>query len=958
MNNLQVLIENIRTAISFPETVLPDQMQVYARDYAECCTECNRRMMQCIQHIRSGNIAEGIRLAEMKPNLTEMYLSLDFAEREEWVDIVSTLGFDTPQQLAGGQLKELNDMYLKMSPLEPLLRWHRLHALNGSSIRERLEILRAIAKADPENLFWNDDQEKFEQARISELKKEIQNAIASKNSEQIHSLYDELNPDNWLVPPPKEFRQQLCVTVLQGYADLMLHYHAAFDYSQASAIYGQIQQLLAANKMKIPSEIERIIRPVVLWLNETQKQSALQNEFIRCSVALQQALETECPVPTLERLYYALCTAASQAGTIISAELEELYRSQISAHELRKSRTTKIVITSIVCVCLLISSLIAWGLFQQHRTKRIQEILETLQKIETEKRFEDIAGTIQRIETDSSDIAGHAEIVANIERLRSLFKEDEERAKDFERYYAQAFASLDVTEKPDINQLRQIKIAVDQAETLARSSQEKTKFSELKRKFDSMFSARKREIDLAYSEKLTEISEAFNELRKNTSLPKNELLSQLQEVIRQIETLQKRNSDVSLSMKEQGQTLLDSITSYQKKTEKEIEQDNAFQNLIKHVPDWAAYKTSLQEFVAKYSDHSASMDAADVLKELDMIKDAAVPLNDLIKDYSKHTDNFSSLQKESGKLWKRFEELSSKISGSPDVLFSQGKILETLSKTEPFTTESFKTTESLLKSLSQREVYPWVDEKENWYYLVKKPDKEGNYPYITTFVSEEKTFRIRDNEFNRNKILVGTQYQFSIAAMKKIDVIRDNAAEVVCELLEKMLSVNGIDPILKCVFLDSFISDLSKIDPIFASNFKRYHEIVQKSGVDMFTNWMDVNSKNTIPQRNLAKAALERLPDIKGLAEKTQKEQSQLKNLVGKIPPRFEWIGILSRKDGTWNCLTKSTLTNETGDIYILRQKTDNTVQPIKIGNISNDSIQVNSSSTSCLQCIPVFFKQ
>ncbi|MDR2440910.1 MAG: hypothetical protein LBE12_16230 [Planctomycetaceae bacterium] len=570
MNNLQVLIENIRTVMSFPETVLPDQIQTYARDYAECCAECNRRMLQCIQHIRSGNIAEGIRLAEMKPNLTEMYLSLDFTEREEWIDIVSTLGFDVPQPLSDGHLKELNDMYLKMSPLEPLLRWHRLHALNNSSIRERLEILRAIAKVDPENLFWNEDQEKFEKARITELNKEIQNAVTSKNSEQIHALYEELEPTNWLVPPPNEFRQKLCESKLQGYADLLLHYFAAFDYSQASAIYGQIQQLLATNNMAIPSDVERTIRPVVLWLNETQKQTVLQNEFMHCSTVLQQALETESPVSILERLYYALSTAASQAGTIIPPELEELYRSQISDYELRKSRTVKVVVTSIVCLCLLIGSLIAWGLFQRHHSNRVQEILATL---------------------------------------------------------------------------------------------------------------------------------------------------------------------------------------------------------------------------------------------------------------------------------------------------------------------------------------------------------------------------------------------------KKIDAIHNNAAEVVCELLEKMLSASGIDPILKCIFLDSFISDLSKIDPIFASNFKRYHEIVQKSGVDMFTNWMDVTSKNTIPQRNLAKAALDRLPDIKEITAKTLKEQSQLKNSIGNIYPQFEWIGILSRKDGTWNCQTKSTLNNATGDIYILRQKVDNTISPIKIGSVSNGKTQINTT-ISCLQCIPIFFKQ
>ncbi|MDR0610750.1 MAG: hypothetical protein LBG58_11615 [Planctomycetaceae bacterium] len=971
MNNLQVLIENIRMAVSFPETVLPDQIQKYAHDYAEYCTELNRRIMQSVQHIRSGNLAEGIRLAEMKPNLTEMYQTLDFLEREEWIDIVSTLGFEIPQPLSDGQLRELNDAYLKMSPLEPLLRQHRLHALNGSPIRQRLEILRAITKADPENLFWNEDQEKFEQARIAELNKEIQHAVASGNSDQIRTLYNELSNNNWRVLPPREFRQKLCVVMLRDDADNLLRYFAEFDYTQASALYEQIQRFLATNKMTLPPDIERTIRPAVLWLNETQKRYAFENEFMRCSVALQQALETESPLPTLERLYYALSTAASQAETVIPAELENLYRSQISDYEERKARAVKLTVASIVCACLLISGLIAWGLVQRHRSSRIQEVLETLQKIETEKRFDDIAGTIQRLETDSPYLTGQVEIVSIIERLRNLLKEDEERAKDFERYYTQASANLDTPEKPDIYKLQQIKIDVDQAEQLARLPQEKTKFSELKRKFDSLLSAQKKILDQAYNEKLAEISDAFNKFRKNNSLeisdafnkfrknnslPKNEILSQLQNFVQQMETLQKQNENVSPFMKEQGQTVLDSIILYQKKIENEIEQNNAFQNLIKTVPVWEDYKTALKNFITKYPDHPASTDAAEVLKELDAVKEVIVPLNNLIEVYSKHADDFNSLQKESEEMRERFELLSSKISGSAEALFSEGKILETLSKMKPFTSESFKATEPHLKNLSQRQVYPWVD-KEHWYYLTQKPDNAGNYQYITTLVSEEKTFRIRDNEFSRDKIFSETQYQFSITALKKIDAIQDNVTEVVCELLEKILSANGIDPILKCVFLDSLISDLSEIDPIFASNFKRYHEIVQKSGVDISTNWMDVTSKNTIPQRNLAKAALERLPNIKGLTATTLKELSQFKNSIGTFRPRFEWIGILSRKDGIWNCPTKSTLTGETGDIYILRQKADNTIQPIKIGSVAGGEIQINNTN-AYLQCSPVFFKQ
>ena len=252
MSDIQILIENIRKCITFPETVSPDQMQIHARHYAELCTELNRRMMQCVQQIRAGNIPEGIRLAEMKPNLTELYLSLDIPEWDDWNDIISTLGFDVPPPFPAELFRELNEAYLKLSPLEPLLRLHRLHALNGSPIRERLAYLRAIAKNDVENIFWREDQEVFEKARMKELNHEIQHAIESKDFRQIRSLHAELCASGWIQQPPLEYRRQLTGAVLQNEADLLMEKFSVFEYEEASDIYDRMQQILASERMVMP----------------------------------------------------------------------------------------------------------------------------------------------------------------------------------------------------------------------------------------------------------------------------------------------------------------------------------------------------------------------------------------------------------------------------------------------------------------------------------------------------------------------------------------------------------------------------------------------------------------------------------------------------------------------------------------------------------------------------------
>ncbi|MGL6196793.1 MAG: hypothetical protein ACRC2T_18430, partial [Thermoguttaceae bacterium] len=348
MHEFQLLIENIRTVISFPESSLPGKIQRYARDYAEACTELNRRMQQCIPSIRDGNVAEAVRLAEIPPNLPELYTLLDFPERDEWIDIVSTLAFDIPPAISSDQMRSLNEAYLKCSPLEPLFRWHRLHALNGSSIQSRLAIIRAIKKADPSNPFWSEDQEVFEKARISGLQKEINEATASKNSQAIKSLYNELNQPDWVIAPPKEFTHKLCTAVLDSHAEELRGHFASFDYIRGVKTRDDMQKILLANKMSMPESIAVSIRAAINWLEAMRLQKISQNEYSQCLRDLQEALKDETPQETLERLYYALSQAATKANVDIPEELSELYYAQISSNEVRHSRKYKLLVASII----------------------------------------------------------------------------------------------------------------------------------------------------------------------------------------------------------------------------------------------------------------------------------------------------------------------------------------------------------------------------------------------------------------------------------------------------------------------------------------------------------------------------------------------------------------------------------------------------------------------------------
>ncbi|MDR2441362.1 MAG: hypothetical protein LBE12_18530 [Planctomycetaceae bacterium] len=957
IRNIQKLIDNIRTVISFPETVTPNQIRQYARDYAEACTELNRRMMQCSQYIREGNIAEGIRLAEMQPNLTAMYMTLDFTERDEWNEIVSTLGYHVPPALPVELQKELNNAYMKMSPLEPLLRWHRLYTLNGSPIRERLAVLRAIARIDKQNSFWREDQEAFEKVRLKELDKEIKNAISTSNFAQIQSLYTELSLPDWVVPPPSEYRQKLCTIILQNLAETLLKHFDAFAYDEAAAIYETMQKLLTNTNMPMPLAIQQLIRAAVLWLTETQRQKELQKTFNQCAVDLNDALDAESPAPILEQLHYTLLTVADQADTIIPVHLEERYQSQIESYELQRSRRIKIIVTSVACVCIFISGLIIWGLSIRNFNRTVSETLAALEQIEIEKRYEDIPGTVQHIGAQYYNVSVHPQVAAALEKLRNLYDVDKKRADEFEHYYNQAAEALDNTPEPDQAAAEQIKINIEQAEKLMRTLPEKSQLTEIKRRYDTAALSLKTKRNTEYNNNIETITNEFNDLCQNTKLAPNELILQLTKLSSRIENLQQQYPNASQTLKKQSSILLDSITDYETKIKSELKQNELFKDLVNKIPKFDDYKNTLQFFVANYKQHPAATDAEEVLNELDNVKIVTEILRNLIISYSANALDIEQLHENSTELLTLTNELSSKISGSTDQLFPPTQYLRILDEMKPITPDTFKSTKKFLQSLTQKKVWRCI-KKDHWYYLTKKPDKVGNYNYITTFVSENKSITISENDFKPENVPNNDQSEFSIETLKKLDNITTNAIEVVCDLISELMRSNDIDPILKFIILDLFITDTSAIDPIFEANFKRCLEIISTSEVDKVTNWMDVDSKNTIPQRNLANAALNRMPNIDELIKKTKKEHNQFKNKIGEFNLEFEWVGILIYKDHQWNCHVKSPLTDKTGTLYILRQKQNNTVIPIPIGNNSESGIKLTGNENSYLQCLPVFLKQ
>jgi hypothetical protein len=255
MYETPTLIEDIRTALAYSELVTPDKLEVYARRYAEECTKLNERLRLCLPHLRGGNLAEAVRIAETSPNIIETFNLLDFEGRRDWIEVCDGLGLDTPPPLVVEIFQELNDAYLQMVPLEPLLKWHRLYALSGAPLRDRLAVLRSLVRADPMNLPWQTDQETFEKARIAEIGRDITKAQSQNDEVRLQELYRELTDPGWRIAFPIQYRQVTCIAVLKQQANEFMQLCSALKYHGAVGLLFQLRDVFTTFRTVSRSEV-------------------------------------------------------------------------------------------------------------------------------------------------------------------------------------------------------------------------------------------------------------------------------------------------------------------------------------------------------------------------------------------------------------------------------------------------------------------------------------------------------------------------------------------------------------------------------------------------------------------------------------------------------------------------------------------------------------------------------
>lgn len=233
---------------------LPDPVREAATVYADACASVNSWLVMCDYLIRVNMRSEALRQAQLAPDLVEQHNSLDFPDRAKWAERAAREGVAVPQPLHTPLAQRLDTAYAHELKVANELREHRRLALSRSDLRQRLNVLRLLARAEPTNLSWAEDIRAYDLARFEEIRRILDDPDQCDDWTVIAGLADEL-AGQWSCPVP-----------LDVYAEVQ-NEHARLRREQGAKVLGQLNpellQALDANDRLRIGDLARRVRKAV-----------------------------------------------------------------------------------------------------------------------------------------------------------------------------------------------------------------------------------------------------------------------------------------------------------------------------------------------------------------------------------------------------------------------------------------------------------------------------------------------------------------------------------------------------------------------------------------------------------------------------------------------------------------------------------------------------------------------
>jgi hypothetical protein len=412
---------------SVPEELLEE----LGGEYSGAVESLNARVREIVGLLSDGLRDEAIGLAEIEPNVLGLAAKLDFPRRGEWVQFLLSRGIDPPPTINHDAAAVIEEAYEQQRQLEPLMRKHRLLALSRAPLQARLQILRRLEKADPTNPIWAGDIEKFEHARVEQIRQEATAARKSADVAKLAALTEELNGP-WSIKVPADLRnfvagssgdlsRRAAIEQLKPLVDRLNDALSAFDANGGRAAREEWTAVNAIAQIGPGDTLHDRAAEALRWLEEVDTQDADDVAYEESLAKLERALDDEFELEQVEQRWYAVQRMNRDIPLALDQRYHE-YRDRILGARRRRGTLR---VAAVAAGILVVGALFGWYLFNQGRQRALAEartqalgFRDTNNLTAADKWLGDAPPYVQKDGEVLSTIQQLRDNVAEIERIR------------------------------------------------------------------------------------------------------------------------------------------------------------------------------------------------------------------------------------------------------------------------------------------------------------------------------------------------------------------------------------------------------------------------------------------------------------------------------------------------------------------------------------------------------------
>lgn len=917
MSDYQTIVENIRSQISYFGALGDDQLEPLVESYMQASQDVNARLLRCSQMIRSGNLSEAVRLADLEPDLLESYALLDFPERNQWSELVRSRGFPVPPPLFEELAREVNDAYTTVNPLQPLLKKHRFFAIARAPLSERIAVLREIVLMEPDHLDWKSDLDSYEKTRFREIENEIPAAIASKDVAKMSSLLRELDPKGWTTKPPekltKALRQNLKVesqrairVELQRLVEKLKDAYESNNIELGLKFSDQWEDLSRQFGPGIPMDWKVEVQTPLIWAEENRQQRERIREYEGMLNHFRSEIQTGSSTERLSTLFSQIEAVAEELGQQVPDSVLRVYQTKLNANEVRGNRRFRVFLVVLVSLMMLVAGGMVFSYFQMQQRRERDRIASTLQGYldredydTAQQYFEEQGLKLQQY----SESPGVAEVYAE---LKTAVERENERKILFRNSLNQARESL---KNGPIDEL-----ALIQARARAKTDSEKYELRALENENRRHLAESQRRIDFSLQSELDPISARIQQLTSQRGKENDAVLEELNELLQKSMELRKTQG-ASHTLLNRRDQLIGQLERWIAEINQRKESRGDISDLTKTVENSHEYANTLQALMQKYSNLPMSRDFRRLLQER-AVWNLVDRWNALIEELptqrqpagnksgseqnAKRIDSFLAQWTQNSKLFVDFPEKESVDYNVP--------YLRSLRNRE-------KDKESLLLSLEKdflalkaRTLWMYYSEKEEARYYLIEPLKAGKNRYIIDHAGTERTVQIPDYVARTTVEEKAPQVRFAELALERLSKIDSPEGmswrETACFLLKDLQDDAKIDPFLKFLLLKKMITVFGTGDLCVQKGYAKTLSFLDEEAPNEYVNWYDPKSEDAQLERGIAQSVLIRLPSSDSAVESTRTDAENLKKHPLEVFRRIGWAE--KTEDGNWKLVSRS----------------------------------------------------